>query len=109
MPQPHKGARENSCLLPLPSWPKKEVRRCAICYARHGMAGMPMFGVSTADLKFIAKTIKGAAGSCLRTLGNVQSGGYVPRRDGGRWSVDDRERVEWVATAYIQKVEAAGR
>jgi 3-methyladenine DNA glycosylase AlkD len=28
-------------------------------YARHGMAGKPMFGVSIADLKVIAKTIKG--------------------------------------------------
>ena len=73
---------------------KKESEKACNIYARHGMAGMPMFGVSMADLKFIAKTIKGAAGSCLRTLGNVQSGGYVPRRDGGRWSVEDRERVE---------------
>jgi 3-methyladenine DNA glycosylase AlkD len=28
-------------------------------YARHGMAAAPMYGVSMADLKVIAKTIKG--------------------------------------------------
>ncbi|HKV61501.1 MAG TPA: DNA alkylation repair protein [Candidatus Acidoferrum sp.] len=38
---------------------KKGSERTRNIYARHGMAGKPMFGVSMADLKVIAKTIKG--------------------------------------------------
>ena len=44
-------------------------------YARHGMAGKPMFGVSVADLKVIAKTIKGQqALACeLYATGNLDA------------------------------------
>src|SRR5260370_32287045 len=44
-------------------------------YARHGMAGKPMFGVSVADLKVIAKTIKGQQGlACeLYVTGNLDA------------------------------------
>jgi 3-methyladenine DNA glycosylase AlkD len=38
---------------------KKGSENTRAIYARHGMAGKPMFGVSIADLKVIAKTIKG--------------------------------------------------
>jgi 3-methyladenine DNA glycosylase AlkD len=38
---------------------KKGSEKTRITYARHGMAAKPMFGVSIADLKVIAKTIKG--------------------------------------------------
>jgi 3-methyladenine DNA glycosylase AlkD len=38
---------------------KKGSEKTRNIYARHGMAGKPMFGVSIADLKVIAKTIKG--------------------------------------------------
>lgn len=38
---------------------KKGSEKTRKIYARHGMAGKPMFGVSIADLKVIAKTIKG--------------------------------------------------
>ena len=38
---------------------KKGSEKTRTIYARHGMAGKPMFGVSMADLKVIAKTIKG--------------------------------------------------
>jgi 3-methyladenine DNA glycosylase AlkD len=37
---------------------KKGSEKTGTIYARHGMAGKPMFGVSVADLKVIAKTIK---------------------------------------------------
>src|SRR5258708_21769814 len=38
---------------------KKGSEKTRTIYAQHGMAGKPMFGVSIADLKVIAKTIKG--------------------------------------------------
>jgi 3-methyladenine DNA glycosylase AlkD len=38
---------------------KKGSEKTRNVYARHGMAGKPMFGVSIADLKVIAKAIKG--------------------------------------------------
>jgi 3-methyladenine DNA glycosylase AlkD len=38
---------------------KKGSEKTRNIYARHGMAGKPMFGVSMGDLKVIAKTIKG--------------------------------------------------
>jgi 3-methyladenine DNA glycosylase AlkD len=38
---------------------KKGSEKTRTIYARHGMAGKPMFGVSVADLKVIAKKIKG--------------------------------------------------
>jgi hypothetical protein len=38
---------------------KKGSEKTRAIYARHGMAGKPIFGVSIADLKVVAKTIKG--------------------------------------------------
>jgi 3-methyladenine DNA glycosylase AlkD len=38
---------------------KKGTEKTRKTYARHGMAADKMFGVSVADLKVIAKTIKG--------------------------------------------------
>jgi 3-methyladenine DNA glycosylase AlkD len=53
---------------------KGSEKTCKI-YARHGMAGAPMFGVSVADLKIIAKSIKGQqALACeLYATGNLDA------------------------------------
>ena len=54
---------------------KKGSEKTRNIYARHGMAGKPMFGVSVADLKVIAKTIKGqqALASELYATGNLDA------------------------------------
>jgi 3-methyladenine DNA glycosylase AlkD len=54
---------------------KKGSEKTRTIYARHGMAGKPMFGVSVADLKVIAKTIKGQqALACeLYATGNLDA------------------------------------
>jgi 3-methyladenine DNA glycosylase AlkD len=54
---------------------KKGSEKTRTIYARHGMAGKPMFGVSIADLKVIAKTIKGQqALACeLYATGNLDA------------------------------------
>jgi 3-methyladenine DNA glycosylase AlkD len=54
---------------------KKGSEKTRIIYARHGMAGKPMFGVNIADLKVIAKTIKGQqAIACeLYATGNLDA------------------------------------
>jgi 3-methyladenine DNA glycosylase AlkD len=54
---------------------KKGSEKTRKIYARHGMAGKPMFGVSIADLKVIAKTIKGQqALACeLYATGNLDA------------------------------------
>ena len=54
---------------------KKGSEKTRTIYARHGMAGKPMFGVSIADLKVIAKTIKGQqAVACeLYATGNLDA------------------------------------
>ncbi len=54
---------------------KKGSEQTRKIYARHGMAGKPMFGVSVADLKVIAKTIKGQQGlACeLYVTGNLDA------------------------------------
>jgi 3-methyladenine DNA glycosylase AlkD len=48
---------------------KKGSEKTRKIYARHGMAGKPMFGVSVADLKVIAKTIKGQQGLACELYG----------------------------------------
>src|SRR5260370_32743025 len=54
---------------------KKGSEQTRKIYARHGMVGKPMFGVSVADLKVIAKTIKGQQGlACeLYGTGNLEA------------------------------------
>jgi 3-methyladenine DNA glycosylase AlkD len=54
---------------------KKGSEKTRTIYARHGMAGKPMFGVSVAELKVIAKTIKGQqALACeLYATGNLDA------------------------------------
>ena len=54
---------------------KKGSEKTRAIYAKHGMAGKPMFGVSVADLKVIAKTIKGQqALACeLYATGNLDA------------------------------------
>ncbi len=66
---------------------KKGSEKTRITYARHGMAAKAMFGVSVADLKVIAKAIKGQqALACeLYETGNLDAmylAGLVA--DGGR-------------------------
>jgi 3-methyladenine DNA glycosylase AlkD len=69
-------------------------------YARHGMAGAPMFGVSVADLKVIAKRIKGQqALACeLYGTGNLDAmylAGLVA--DGSQMS--EKQLNEWAEGA----------
>ncbi len=54
---------------------KKGSEKTRKIYARHGMAGAPMFGVSMADLKVIARTIKGqqALACGLYQTGNLDA------------------------------------
>jgi 3-methyladenine DNA glycosylase AlkD len=54
---------------------KKGSEKTRNIYAKHGMAGKPMFGVSVADLKVIAKTIKGqqALAGELYETGNLDA------------------------------------
>src|SRR5260370_25586065 len=54
---------------------KKGSEQTRKIYARHGMVGKPRFGVSVADLKVIAKTIKGQQGlACeLYVTGNLDA------------------------------------
>jgi 3-methyladenine DNA glycosylase AlkD len=54
---------------------KKGSEKTRNIYARHGMAGKPMFGVSVADLKVTAKTIKGqqALACALYETGNLDA------------------------------------
>lgn len=54
---------------------KKGSEKTCTIYARHGMAGKPMFGVSIADLKTIAKTIRGqqALAGELYETGNLDA------------------------------------
>lgn len=54
---------------------KKGSEKTRNIYAKHGMAGKPMFGVSIADLKVIAKAIKGQQGlACeLYETGNLDA------------------------------------
>ena len=70
---------------------KKGSEKTRTIYARHGMAGKPMFGVSIADLKVIAKTIKGqqALACGLYETGNLDAmylAGMVA--DGSRMTAD---------------------
>jgi 3-methyladenine DNA glycosylase AlkD len=76
-------------------------------YARHGMAGVPMFGVSMADLKGIAKKIKGQqALACeLYATGNLDAmylAGLVA--DGSQMS--EKQVNEWAEGAANMQMVA---
>ena len=106
---------------------KKGSEKTRTIYARHGMAGKPMFGVSIADLKVIAKTIKGQqALACeLYETGNLDAmylAGMVA--DGSRMTADQltawaegaeglqmisEYTVPWVAVENAQGRELAKR
>ena len=47
---------------------KKGKEQTRKIYARHGMDPERVYGVSVADLKVIAKTIKGQQDACVRSL-----------------------------------------
>ncbi|HMD84499.1 MAG TPA: DNA alkylation repair protein [Terriglobia bacterium] len=79
---------------------KKGSEKTRKIYARHGMAAVPMFGVSMADLKVIAKTIKGQqALACeLYETGNLDAmylAGLVA--DGSQMS--EKQVNEWAESA----------
>src|SRR5258708_35679444 len=104
---------------------KKGREKTRNIYARHGMAGKPMFGVSIADLKVIAKTIKGQqALACeLYATGNLDAmylAGIVA--DGTKMSAEQvttwaegaggldmisQHTVAWVAVDNVQEWELA--
>jgi 3-methyladenine DNA glycosylase AlkD len=106
---------------------KKGSEKTRAIYARHGMAGKPMFGVSIADLKVIAKTIKGQqALACeLYETGNLDAmylAGMVA--DGSQMTADQvtawaegaaglqmisEYTVPWVAVENAQGRELAKR
>jgi len=106
---------------------KKGSEKTRTIYARHGMAGKPMFGVSIADLKVIAKTIKGqqALACGLYETGNLDAmylAGMVA--DGSRMTADQltawaegaeglqmisEYTVPWVAVENAQGRELAKR
>ena len=69
-------------------------------YARHGMATDNMFGVSVADLKVIAKTIKGQQALACELYADGKYGCDVPRRDGGgRFQMTSKELNAWAEGA----------
>jgi 3-methyladenine DNA glycosylase AlkD len=79
---------------------KRGTEKTRKIYARHGMATDNMFGVSVADLKIIAKTIKGqqALASELYATGNLDAmylAGMVA--DGSQ--MPPKQLHEWVASA----------
>ena len=106
---------------------KKGSEKTRTIYARHGMAGKPMFGVSIADLKVIAKTIKGqqALACGLYETGNLDAmylAGMVA--DGSQMTADQltawaegaeglqmisEYTVPWVAVENAQGRELAKR
>jgi len=104
---------------------KKGSEKTRTIYARHGMAGKPMFGVSVADLKVIAKTIKGQQGlaSELYATGNldamylagmVADGSQMSRDQLNAWAegaeglqMISEYTVPWVAVENAQGRELA--
>jgi 3-methyladenine DNA glycosylase AlkD len=104
---------------------KKGSEKTRTIYARHGMAGKPMFGVSVADLKVIAKTIKGRQGlaSELYATGNldamylagmVADGSQMSKEQLNAWAegaaglqMISEYTVPWVAVENAQGREAA--
>jgi 3-methyladenine DNA glycosylase AlkD len=94
-------------------------------YARHGMAGKPMFGVSVADLEVIAKTIKGqqalacelyATGNldAMYLAGMVADGAPMSRDQLNAWAegaaglqMVSEYTVPWVAVENAQGRELA--
>jgi len=86
---------------------KKGSEQTRKIYARHGMAGAPMFGVSMADLKVIAKKIKGQqALACeLYATGNLDAmylAGLVA--DGSQMS--EKQLNEWAEGAAEMQMVA---
>lgn len=84
---------------------KKGTEKTRKIYARHGMATDNMFGVSMADLKIIAKTIKGQQdlASELYRTGNLDAmylAGMVA--DGSRMT--PRELNAWAEGAKLQMI-----
>ena len=68
---------------------KKGTEKGRILYARHGMPGEHVWGVSVADIKVIAKAIKGEQALACALIRYGQNGGNVSRRVGGQWISHD--------------------
>jgi 3-methyladenine DNA glycosylase AlkD len=106
---------------------KKGTEKTRAIYARHGMAGKPMFGVSIADLKVIAKTIKGQqALACelyetgnldaMYIAGMVADGSQMTRDQLNAWAegaeglqMISEYTVPWVSVENVQGRELAKR
>lgn len=104
---------------------KKGSEKTRAIYARHGMAGKPMFGVSVADLKVIAKTIKGqqdlacelyATGNldAMYLAGMVADGAQMSKEQLNAWAdgaaglqMISEYTVAWVAVENAQGRELA--
>ena len=106
---------------------KKGSEKTRATYARHGMATKNIFGVSMADLKVIAKTIKGQqALACelyetgnldaMYLAGMVADGAQMTEKQLNRWAEDaaglrmiSEYTVPWVAVENIHAREMAMR
>jgi 3-methyladenine DNA glycosylase AlkD len=106
---------------------KKGTEKTRAIYARHGMAGKLMFGVSIADLKVIAKTIKGQqALACelyetgnldaMYIAGMVADGSQMTRDQLNAWAegaeglqMISEYTVPWVTVENAQGRELAKR
>ena len=92
-------------MIQLESMGREQTRKI---YARHGMAADRSFGVSVADLKKVAKTIKGEheLACAIYDTGNLDAM-YLAGHGGGRFK-DDPEATRWMGEEGRRHVHGSG-